>query len=44
MNLACQALALAPTYSALSPQRGEFVTAYLDIGSFKRVPVYGICR
>ncbi|TXN23978.1 hypothetical protein [Methylobacterium sp. WL9] len=41
-TIACNALATAPAYSALGNRRGEFVTAYVAIGSYDRVPVYGI--
>lgn len=41
-TIICNGLTTAPTYTALGNHKGELVTAYLDIGNFKRVPVYGI--
>jgi len=41
-TIICNGLETAPTYTALGNRKGELVTAYLDIGNFKRVPVYGI--
>lgn len=44
VNVVCNALRSAPTYTALGGRRGELVKAYVDIGTFHRVPVYGVRR
>lgn len=44
VNVVCSALRSAPTYTALGGRHGEMVKAYVDIGTFHRVPVYGVRR
>jgi len=42
VNVVCNALKSAPTYTSFGDRKGELVTAYVRIGRFDRVPVYGI--
>jgi hypothetical protein len=41
-TIICNGLAATPTYTAFGNRKGELVTAYVRIGRFDRVPVYGI--
>jgi hypothetical protein len=41
-TIICNGLTTAPAYTALGDREGELVTAYIRVGQFDRVPVYGI--
>jgi len=44
VNVVCDALRSAPAYASLGNRKGELVTAYVQVGPFDRVPVYGVRR